>query len=237
MPPSDSPPPDRPPRTRRLVRVPVAVHLLLLTYITTNINKALHPCAFQKPSMDVETDPAERFKYVLSGSVIAFPSAALTLALLTSPVLYWSLRRGPAVGGVAVLALTGWSLYLGQRIVLEGPPDVPEEYGDLDWRWRAGLTVLGIVYYNVVLLVTVYASVRLTAVGFGLAGAVVAFVFPAYDVAVTERGVPLSISGLLALVTRAVLVASNVSESVAPAAARVDELVVELVGGSRRRFG
>lgn len=186
--------------------------------------------------MDVETDPASRLKYVLSGSVVAFPSAALTLGLLTSPVLYWSLQRGPAVAGVAVTAVTGWSLYLGQRVVFDEPPELPEGYADLDWRLRAGLTVLGILYYNVVLLVTVYASVRLTDAGLALVGATLAFAYPAYDAAATERGLPVSIGGGLVLATRAVLAATDVPGSVTREAARVDALVVEFVGGRGRRL-
>lgn len=186
--------------------------------------------------MSMETDPLERLKYVLSGSAIAFPSAALTLGLLTSPVLYWSLQGDPVVGGVALTALAGWSLYLGQKVVFGEPPDLPEEYTDLDWRLQAGITVLGIVYYNLVLLVTVYASARIMALGFGFVGAVLAFVYPSYDVAATERGVPVSISGVFMFVTAAAIEAWPVPGEVSPETARVDELVVHLLGGSDRRL-
>lgn len=223
-------------RIQHLTLPSTAVSRLVLKFVSTITNKALHASASRITAMSVETDPAERLKYVLSGSLVAFPSAALALGLLTSPVLYWSLQREAAVAGaVAVTALAGWSLYLGRRVVFGESPDLPEGYADLDWRLRAAITVLGIVYYNLVLLVTVWASVQLAAVGFAFAGAVLAFVYPAYDVASTERGVPLSISGAFMLVTYAVLDAWDLPEDVSTETARVDRLVVDLVGGRGRR--
>lgn len=186
--------------------------------------------------MSVETDPVKRLTYLFSGSIIAFPSAAITLGLLTSPVLYWSLQGNPVVGGVAVTALTGWSLYLGQKVVLEEGTDLPAEYADLDWRWQAALTVLGIIYYNVVLLATVYASIQIAAAGFGLVGAVLAFTYPIYDMLSTERGFPLSISGAFMLVIYVLLLTWVISENITLETARVDELVIEFVGGRQRRF-
>lgn len=187
--------------------------------------------------MSVETDPVRRLKYVLSGSIIAFLSAALALGLLTSPVLYWSFQGDAVVAGLAITALAGWSLYLGQKVVFDEAPEFPDEYAELDWRTQAAITVLGIVYYNLVLFATVYASVRIAAFGFGFAGAVLAFVYPAYDVASTEHGIPFSVSGAFMLVTYAVLVTWTISENVTPETARVDELVLDLVGGRKRRLG
>lgn len=168
--------------------------------------------------MSVETAPGTRLLGIAARSVLVSSSLALVLGLLASPVLFALVGTGPRTGGYAVLALLGWGVFLGE----EFGTDERGGTAMVDDRWhvRIGVTLVAILYYNVVLLVAVVLALAAESAVAPGAAVLVALGYPAYDARSVGWGVPVSVAGLL--VGALVLVGAGLRVAASPDWREVD---------------
>lgn len=163
--------------------------------------------------MHTETDPATRLTRIAGTSLVRTLASWVLLGLFTSPVLFVALERGSTAASVGVLAIFGWGIWFGQRIpAADGVPDHDAgrtELGEFGPRLAPLVAVGTLVYYNLVLAVTLSAALAISTAGFPALAAIVAVLYPAYDMAIVRRGYPLSIAGVLAVVIASSLVIAD----------------------------
>lgn len=152
--------------------------------------------------MSTVTDPVERFGLITGISVIGAVVAWILFGLLTSPVLYLTIRTSPEVAGLAVLGIVGWGIWFGQMLLNPEFREMRQTFDEeMELSWLATiLLVMGnIGYYNVLLFFTVGIGIIIANAGFPTVAALFALVYPAYDGEVLYRGVPISLSGILVI--------------------------------------
>lgn len=150
--------------------------------------------------MTENADPESRVVYYTTGTLVGTLSSALVVGLLSSPVLFYAVDGGPILAGFAVLSLVGLGVYFSQKLVFGDYSDTDELGIEIDWRLRILITLLGFMYYNIVLLVSIGIATYVAVQVHPLLGLTLAIVYPPLDLALLEdKGIPLGIAGLFAI--------------------------------------
>lgn len=103
---------------------------------------------------------------------------------------------------MAVLGIVAWGIWFGQKLLESGFRETQQEIqedADLPAWGQAILTIVTIIYYNSILLVAITLGGYIAATGYPTLGAILAFVYPAYDMESVYRGIPLSLAGVVAI--------------------------------------
>lgn len=168
--------------------------------------------------------PFKRLYYYGIGSIVATVMVTVVMGLLTSPIMFALLTDDATMAGLGFLSLLSWGIYLGQEVVLGESHEEPE----MGLIGKSMLMLLSIVYYNLVLAVAVVISSAVIIAGFPVLGAIIALVYPAYDMGIIEKGLPLSIAGVLGLILGLVMTTKSVAENVDLSDIRPESFILDL---------
>lgn len=183
-----------------------------------------------------ERRPLARLSYYFVGTLFAAFAGFISIGLMTAPV--WaglSLTGSSDLLGHIVLALLGWAAFLSQKIVIGGFEEETERDLSSDYGWvvATALSIIGVLYYNAVLVFVVIGAQLLMSAGFAALSAGFAVLYPIYEMWTMEEGSLISIAGLLSLVIASGMMTAHIAQNISPKNIRLDEYPLQFFGGNR----
>lgn len=122
----------------------------------------------------------------------------ITISVVSFPIISGIIQAGSEETGFLLLALLGMSLYLSQ-MQIKGIID--SSYEDVSKFTEGLMDIVGIIYYNFILLVAVLFGYAFATIGYPVVGVLVAMSLPIADMEMSRRIWYLSVSGVSGNIT------------------------------------
>jgi hypothetical protein len=156
--------------------------------------------------MEEEIEPTEHeeqgllLAYIdrLVGSIGWSFAFFISISVVTFPTVFGIVQAGPDETGFLLLSLIGTSLYLSQmqiKGVIDG------SYEDVSKFTEGLMDIVGVLYYNIILMIAVLFGLAFATVGYPMIGVLVAILLPITDIEMSRRVWFLSASGILGNIT------------------------------------
>lgn len=128
-------------------------------------------------------------------TAIAVLAFTLVLGMLTAPALLVANGMGSSELGFALLALLVYSFYITANAMTRDREQTDED-GPL--RRQIALISIAILFYNLIILASIFVSVIAATVFGPAAGVIAALMYPVWDIKTTQLNIPFSLGGLVA---------------------------------------
>jgi len=135
-------------------------------------------------------------QYLLS-SISSTLLAFIGIGIFSLPTLATAFTVGEDYATFALLAWVGWAVLIGQRTL---GMDESNDFDNQPRKGKAVIEIFALAYFSFVTLVSLLLAVAVTGLGYPVLATGIAFLYPAYDIVMGEKSIPISVLGIVVLV-------------------------------------